>query len=149
MLVGGRLLLSSGGLLCKGKSRTRLDKIYFNFLKRGFGLNRGRMVWVTESDFKVDATYKVKVSCNLTYWSHLNVSVCFQMGTNVLPFQLQAADAETHLDHRCALDINSRASFVRLSGIICTIGKSKCDLHVTFYYKMRVSCGAKINFNLT
>lgn len=30
--------------------------------------------------------------------------------------------AQTHLDHMCALDIDSHASFVRLSGVICTIG---------------------------
>lgn len=59
MLVGGRLLLCSGGLLCKGKSRTRLDKICFNFLKRRYHLNKIRMVWVTESDFKVDEAFKV------------------------------------------------------------------------------------------
>ncbi|KZC14923.1 Pyruvate kinase, partial [Dufourea novaeangliae] len=34
----------------------------------------------------------------------------------------QALYAQTQLDHMCALDIESRASFVRLSGIICTIG---------------------------
>lgn len=34
----------------------------------------------------------------------------------------QALYAQSHLDHMCALDIESRASFVRLSGIICTIG---------------------------
>lgn len=34
----------------------------------------------------------------------------------------QALYAQSQLDHMCALDIGSRASFVRLSGIICTIG---------------------------
>lgn len=34
----------------------------------------------------------------------------------------QALYAQSQLDHMCALDIESRASFVRLSGIICTIG---------------------------
>ncbi|XP_076673596.1 pyruvate kinase isoform X2 [Andrena cerasifolii] len=33
-----------------------------------------------------------------------------------------ALNAQTQLDHMCALDVESRASFVRLSGIICTIG---------------------------
>ncbi|XP_044756387.1 pyruvate kinase-like isoform X1 [Coccinella septempunctata] len=41
---------------------------------------------------------------------------------DVLPQQMQAADAKTELDHTCALDILSRASYVRLTGIICTIG---------------------------
>lgn len=34
----------------------------------------------------------------------------------------QVLYAQSQLDHMCALDIESRASFVRLSGIICTIG---------------------------
>lgn len=41
--------------------------------------------------------------------------------------QLEAADASTYLDHICALDIDSRASYVRLSGIICTIGPASRD----------------------
>ncbi|XKL66447.1 hypothetical protein PGB90_009867 [Kerria lacca] len=32
------------------------------------------------------------------------------------------ANFASHLDHMCALDIDSKTSFVRLSGIICTIG---------------------------
>lgn len=49
------------------------------------------------------------------------------MSANVLPFQLQAAETNTQLEHVCALDIHSRASFVRLSGIICTIGPASRD----------------------
>lgn len=44
--------------------------------------------------------------------------------SNVPRMQMVAADAASHLDHMCALDIDSKANFVRLSGIICTIGKS-------------------------
>ena len=43
-------------------------------------------------------------------------------GDNVPQQQLQAAEAVTHLDHMCALDIDSKAPRIRLSGIICTIG---------------------------
>lgn len=45
------------------------------------------------------------------------------MAEGVPPYQLQAAEASTFLDHMCSLDINSKASFVRQSGIICTIGE--------------------------
>lgn len=41
---------------------------------------------------------------------------------NVLENQLLAGSAVTHLDHMCALDIDSKAPRHRLSGIICTIG---------------------------
>lgn len=69
----------------------------------------------------------------------------FQMAAaNVPPLQLQAADANTHLEHICALDINSRASYVRLSGIICTIGKEKI---ATQFEPVCVSAASHIFFN--
>ncbi|XP_077294782.1 pyruvate kinase-like isoform X2 [Arctopsyche grandis] len=50
---------------------------------------------------------------------------------NVVPgMQLRAADAATHLQHMCALDIDSKASYVRLSGIICTIGPASLDVAI-------------------
>lgn len=50
---------------------------------------------------------------------------------DVLPQQMQAADAKTELDHTCALDILSRASYVRLTGIICTIGEFKIEIIIS------------------
>lgn len=38
--------------------------------------------------------------------------------------------ANTHIDHLCSLDINTRASRVRLSGIICTIGPASAKVEV-------------------
>ncbi|XP_028159561.1 pyruvate kinase-like isoform X2 [Ostrinia furnacalis] len=42
--------------------------------------------------------------------------------------QAAAANAGTHLQHINALDIDSKASYVRLSGIICTIGPASRDV---------------------
>ncbi|XP_063216799.1 pyruvate kinase-like isoform X2 [Bacillus rossius redtenbacheri] len=52
------------------------------------------------------------------------------LGNNVPPLQLKAAQASTQLDHMCALDIDSKASYVRLSGIICTIGPASRSVEV-------------------
>lgn len=48
----------------------------------------------------------------------------------VLENQLGAASAVTHLDHICALDIDSKAPRHRLSGIICTIGPASRPVEV-------------------
>ncbi|CAG9836450.1 unnamed protein product [Diabrotica balteata] len=69
------------------------------------------------------------------------------MAQNVLPFQLQALDKKNHLDHLCALDINSRASFIRLSGIICTIGPASRDPEVLVeMMESGMNC-ARLNFS--
>ncbi|KYN17435.1 Pyruvate kinase [Trachymyrmex cornetzi] len=38
--------------------------------------------------------------------------------------------SQSQLDHMCALDINSQVSFVRLSGIICTIGPASRSVEI-------------------
>jgi len=38
--------------------------------------------------------------------------------------------ASTHIDHLCSLDINTKASRVRLSGIICTIGPASAKVEM-------------------
>ncbi|KAI5727969.1 hypothetical protein M8J77_009427 [Diaphorina citri] len=40
----------------------------------------------------------------------------------VPPSQLRALAANTFVDHLCGLDIDNKSSYVRLTGIICTIG---------------------------
>lgn len=44
--------------------------------------------------------------------------------------QMKAAEAGNHLDHMCKLDIDSKAPFVRLSGIICTIGPASASVEM-------------------
>ncbi|XP_045025400.1 pyruvate kinase isoform X1 [Daphnia magna] len=52
-------------------------------------------------------------------------------------FEFKASDgtrsnipANTHIDHLCSLDINTKASRVRLSGIICTIGPASAKVEM-------------------
>lgn len=36
--------------------------------------------------------------------------------------QMKAANAVSNLDHLCQLDPNAKTAFIRLTGLICTIG---------------------------
>ena len=45
--------------------------------------------------------------------------------TRTLDGQMQAAYATTHIESLCNLDIDSKPYVHRMSGIICTIGKSE------------------------
>lgn len=66
---------------------------------------------------------------------------------DVPPHQLQAAEASTFLEHMSCLDINSKASFVRQSGIICTIGPASREVEMLekmMEYGMNI---ARLNFS--
>jgi hypothetical protein len=47
-----------------------------------------------------------------------------------IPYHLRASEADSRLDHLSALDIDSKPSFTRLTGIICTIGKTLFVIHL-------------------
>ncbi|XP_050685137.1 pyruvate kinase-like isoform X1 [Leptidea sinapis] len=84
----------------KGSSRSYLTRFSrISFQRAGIASQSIKMVWCTVYDGKTE------------------------MGSSEKPsMQLGAADAVTQLEHMCSLDIDSKASYVRLSGIICTIG---------------------------
>uniref|UniRef100_A0A6M2DMY8 Pyruvate kinase n=1 Tax=Xenopsylla cheopis TaxID=163159 RepID=A0A6M2DMY8_XENCH len=66
---------------------------------------------------------------------------------SVPAMQGQAADAANYLEHMCALDIDSKASYVRLSGIICTIGPASRD-PATLLRMMQTGMNiARLNFS--
>jgi hypothetical protein len=47
-----------------------------------------------------------------------------------IPYHLRVSEADSRLDHLSALDIDSKPSFTRLTGIICTIGKTLFAIHL-------------------
>ncbi|CAG9857548.1 unnamed protein product [Phyllotreta striolata] len=69
------------------------------------------------------------------------------MGDQVPPEQMQALTAPTHLEHLCQLDINSQASFIRLSGIICTIGPASRDVDMLVKMMEAGMNVARLNFS--
>lgn len=88
------------------------------------------MVWATVYDGAevVNVLFVYWFVIMWTKWSFSGLTdygrIFFQMqgALDVPAEQATALGAATHMDHMCALDIDSRASYVRLSGIICTIG---------------------------
>lgn len=70
------------------------------------------------------------------YVTYFSFSLLQQMAApgNLPPGQQQGvSNATSYLEHICKLDINSQASFMRLSGIICTIGKCKLPKKLLFF----------------
>ncbi|CAH1107570.1 unnamed protein product [Psylliodes chrysocephalus] len=129
-VVGKKLLISSGEFIAKGNSSSSVTfRNSFHFLLKRLSIESKKMVFHTIYDKDVENNVDKK------------------MGDQVLPYQLSAAQASSHLRHLCNLDINSKASFIRLSGIICTIGPASREPEILVKMMESGMNVARLNFS--
>ncbi|KAK9504144.1 hypothetical protein O3M35_010542 [Rhynocoris fuscipes] len=83
-------------------------KYFINFSYRNLSRTLLKMTWITDMDVKSKEEMSEK--------------------SEIPMMQMRAALAPTFLEHLCELKIDSKASYVRNSSIICTIGPASMDV---------------------